>query len=447
MAEFSKLPKTITKLEQIPPANEHGATEAEFCAAWVEARDAKNDYLYSKFIVFVHGSAVLLAYLLAHPELKPIMMAVHAILFCTSAASFIQGYRGKSSPGVYALAWCIFSCGYIYMLRHSLMTAPLEDTLILATMVLGICSLQGLLIPNYRYMHYLVTAVTLTFGTLAMSEHTLFAKWAAVFISFCATTFGVGLTQRRTLFAEARREFMLRSTMLPSNMILKSAAAQDSMDSVFKPERRYCVCISSDWRNYQALTAQYSAEDLAHVLSKYYQLCQQTISQLLPAGNYYLDWIADELFLVVFAKDEKDEGRMVNQALEFAVKLVVTKQAFMAEYGLPGAIDIGISGGAAHVGLMGPKGNMKATALGEIPGRARRLQACGKLLRANFGETDRIIFGVDSLMKISAGFPVHQYGIQDDVILKDLKDKTLYFIEPKAAEEKLAQTPNVRAAS
>ncbi len=422
------------------PIDNSANHEKDFCRLWIERRDAKIDFLYAKVTTFVHSGAVWIAHLVAHEQVKLPIMGIHSLLTITSLISLFVGFKGKSSPGIYTLAWSIFSSGYIYLLHMSLNTMPMEDTLILATMVLGIVTLQGIFIPHYRYLHILVTAITIVFGTLALYEHSLFAKWSAVFVTFTTATFLVTLAQRRNLLAEAKREYALRSTMLPGNMVLKSIEAQDAMETVFKPERRYCVCISSDWRNYQALTAQYSADQLADVLSKYYQQCQTTIRQLLPTGNYYLDWIADELFLVLFANDVNDENTMVNQALEFAIKLVVSKQEFMNQYGLPGAIDIGISGGFAHVGLMGPKGNMKATALGEIPGRARRLQACGKLLRAKFGETDRVIFGVDSLMKISAPFPVHQYGINDDVILRDIKDKTLFYIEPDMKEAQSSDT-------
>jgi len=81
------------------------------------------------------------------------------------------------------------------------------------------------------------------------------------------------------------------------------------------------------------------------------------------------------------------------------------------------------------MGLMGPKGFRKATALGETPGLARRLQSTGKILRRKLSDVDRIIFNGEVLMKLRDGCDLKKWTKPDEISLRDLEDKELYYIE------------------
>jgi hypothetical protein len=110
--------------------------------------------------------------------------------------------------------------------------------------------------------------------------------------------------------------------------------------------------------------------------------------------------------------------------------LVVKKQEFVDTSGLQISIDIGVSSGLSLIGMMGPPGHRKATALGDVPGQARRLQMSGKYLRSRFGETDRVIFGSRSLMQITDPFDIKQFDLSEDEKIRDLGDRALFYMEP-----------------
>jgi hypothetical protein len=116
--------------------------------------------------------------------------------------------------------------------------------------------------------------------------------------------------------------------------------------------------------------------------------------------------------------------------LTFASGLVEKKQEFVEKNGLQISIDIGVSSGVSLIGMMGPPGHRKATALGDVPGQARRFQMAGKYLRSKFGESDRVIFGSNSLMQITEPFDIKQFDLSGDEKIRDLGDRALFYIEP-----------------
>jgi hypothetical protein len=79
--------------------------------------------------------------------------------------------------------------------------------------------------------------------------------------------------------------------------------------------------------------------------------------------------------------------------------------------------------------MMGPGTHRKATALGEVPGVARRLQAAGKLIRLHRGEKDRVIFAVDTLMEITEGFDIHEFSLDRGTKLRDIKTPQIFYME------------------
>lgn len=230
--------------------------------------------------------------------------------------------------------------------------------------------------------------------------------------------------------AVAMREFALMIQAAPAKIVRQASLSNDDLGHAFAPTQRHCVCISSDWRGYQAISASISPEQLAAALGSYYEMVDRLLAETFKDGNYYSDWIADELFVVVFAKDTAEEKILINAALTFASGLVLKKQEFVDTNGLQISIDIGVSSGLSLIGMMGPPGHRKATALGDVPGQARRFQMSGKYLRSKFGEIDRVIFGSNSLMQITEPFDIRQIDLSGDEKIRDLGDRALFYMEP-----------------
>ncbi len=243
-------------------------------------------------------------------------------------------------------------------------------------------------------------------------------------------SFIVTLIHDRDFRTTIEREYRLLVQAAPAKIVRESASSNVDVNNVFQPKMRHCVCLSSDWRDYQSVSATVSADSLAGALGRYYDMCENLLSQIFPDGNYYSDWIADEFFLVIFAKDEVEEKRLVNLALKFAEELIREKQVFQKDNGVPAAIDVGVSSGLALIGMMGPAGHRKATALGEVPGQARRLQALGKTIRQTRGDTDRVIFAAPTLMEITEALAVTEFKLEDKTQLRNMDRSSVFYMEP-----------------
>jgi len=243
-------------------------------------------------------------------------------------------------------------------------------------------------------------------------------------------SFVVTLIHDRDFRTTIEREYKLLVQAAPAKIVRESASSNVDVNKVFEPKMRHCVCLSSDWRDYQSVSASVSADSLAGAIGRYYDMCENLLSQIFPDGNYYSDWIADEFFLVIFAKDQVEEKRLVNQTLKFAEELIKHKEVFQKSNGVPAAIDVGVSSGLALIGMMGPLGHRKATALGEVPGQARRLQALGKAIRQTRGDTDRVIFAAPTLMEITEALAVTEFKLEDKKQLRNMDSSSVFYLEP-----------------
>jgi class 3 adenylate cyclase len=235
---------------------------------------------------------------------------------------------------------------------------------------------------------------------------------------------------------KARRDFERQSKLAPPHIVVKAVTTSQPVEQLFAPSSRQCCCISSDWRNYTAMAAQQTPERMAMILGQYYDASLSALRAVVPNEKYFCDWIADELFIVLFGDDPAEERQLVNQALQFACRLVLIKERFRLEGGIPSAIDVGVAYGAAFTGIMGPQANRKATSIGDVPCRARRLQNGGKLLRDRIGDTDRVVFGHDVLMRISSSHPVREYELRPNERVRDLDDRSLFYVEPLEIDAK-----------
>lgn len=97
---------------------------------------------------------------------------------------------------------------------------------------------------------------------------------------------------------------------------------------------------------------------------------------------------------------------------------------------LPINIDVGVASGVALIGMMGPAGHRKATALGDVPGQARRYQEIGKQIRRKFGENDRVLFGYNSLLQITQPFDVKQFELEAGGKVRDVAEDRVFYLEP-----------------
>ena len=228
------------------------------------------------------------------------------------------------------------------------------------------------------------------------------------------------------------REMRVRLSTMPRRMALSLA------DFAQEPRERFCICLCSDWRGYQDLVSGLSDEKVVHLLEDYYMRVQDLLGKELGEYDYYMDWIADELFVVVYSQqtDSVDlvaRQKMAGAVVDLSQELLRMKREFSDDHSLGLSADIGLSCGRSLIGVIGPSNHRKATALGSNPGRARRMQGCGKLMRNEISDQDRIIFGDEMLIVLQApaesNLVVNQFD-SSKRRLRNLEDQQLFYVIP-----------------
>lgn len=250
---------------------------------------------------------------------------------------------------------------------------------------------------NYHYIPYtrreslvnVASGLTIIAAiSIVMPERALILFELAV-VLLCAAGIGVVTTARKQ--RDARREYLRLRRVVPSQIIRQGTDFEDA--NLFRAANRSCICIASDWRGYQKMSADRTPDEIADWLQNYYEMCEMQLENHFPDGNYFSDWIADELFIVIF----RENG------------------------------SVAASVGEALIGLLGPKSHAKTTALGEVAGHARRIQTLGKLIRSRYGEEDRILFTDPRFAEAVMHRNVSEFV--SDHPLRDLSEQKFYYYE------------------
>lgn len=373
---------------------------------------------------------------LASTELLPLITSFHLTLLALTLPMFIpfSGFKPVIDQIAikYVLPLTILMPPLFYASIAAIKspTFPEPRHALLMNHIYTISILIMLVHPGHRWQRLLSMIFLAGVLCFAFYRHPVGGAISAFAVLSLVLCYMNTVWQENQNCAIAKREFALMIQAAPAKIVRQASLSNDDLVHAFAPTQRHCVCISSDWRGYQAISASISPEQLAAALGSYYEMIDRSLAETFKDGNYYSDWIADELFVVIFAKDTAEEKVLINTALAFANGLVVKKQEFVDTSGLQVSIDIGVSSGVSLIGMMGPPGHRKATALGDVPGQARRFQMSGKYLRARFGEVDRVIFGSNSLMQITEPFDIRQIDLSGDEKIRDLGDRALFYMEP-----------------
>ena len=375
------------------------------------------------------GKAVLVKY----------FISIHAVLFVTAFLALFKSAKRDFLIWFMMPFWlmCPALINFYGAYYHIAENDVTRTILTVSTAI--ICSSFMLLIdPRGKIPRVSSAICCAVIGFIAFSSNATGGILAIVNSVAILGSLGITFLHDHTFKDTTIREFKLLIQAAPAKIVRQSASSNTDVDTVFGPKRRHSVCLSTDWREYQAMSSAMPPDKLAAALGAYYDMCERLASEIFPEGNYYSDWIADELFLVIFAKDQDEEKSLVNMTLRFSTELLAAKDAFAEVHGLPAAIDIGISSGVSLIGMMGPAGHRKATALGDVPGQARRLQSIGKHIRQREGEADRVIFGAATLLEISQAFAVEEFTLEDRKQLRNMNHDRVFYIQPNKDQKKAA---------
>ncbi len=383
----------------------------------------------SQFIYY--GAALSFAMLLWSPlmaaearsDLLPLLLS-----FIGAAGVWLLAFRKRPAAArVYIVAvqlvgaaWCLFLMRYTTEHLVSRVRAIFSPALFL----LEICG-TIMFLPFGVRNTLLTTAATLAGVVVLMHDYNPGMILAVLFMFVPALGAKIGLRNRYAHLAVI--DCRARLALLPgliARRTLGSAADVDISQS-FPTRHRECVCISTDLKRFDLLAESRIAE-LEGYLRKVYERCQGLLDARFPEGNYCADWIAGELFIVVFVEEGALSSRTVMAAVDFGRAMV---EAFVGEESH--VASVGLAAGTAYVGMMGSPGMRKATALGEVAGRARRMQQSAWVVEQQSGATATVVFGSDVWSRIegqAGAADTRTVALSEEMTLRDLPDRTLHFI-------------------
>lgn len=423
-----------SSLRSISPEGRGISEEKAFCLAWNEHR--RRSFLkvtYGIFIVVAAAMLVVLS-LALDANLRRWGWMTWGFGLTVSLLGFLDRRHPKLYENILLFLFLMHGLGNswaLYYVHHE--GNSQRDLLALTANIFG----QGLFFPLVCPMPLwrigALIALISASAAFAIISQPISPLWSLELFLCMLCSLGIRALYESFQEAQARSEFRYRIKIAPISIVRHSVADKIEVEELFRPEDKFCVCLSSDWHDYAQLCERLPAAQLVVALNDYYNLCQMLLDARFPAGNYYTDWLADELFIVAYAVDGQDEKVIVNAVTAFSVELLQARVEFSRRHSLPQQVDIGMAAGHALLGLMGPQGQNKVTALGVVPGRARRLQGAGQLLRRRLDAQDRVVFDYECLKRLSQPFKVGNYDLGEGEFIRDLEDRSLYYIAAQDA--------------
>ena len=415
--------------------------EQNFAAGWTGRRIRAFLVVSYVIVILTHVCSLAVVPMLVVAPVDRILSWYHACLLALATVGACSRRWPKLHLGMMCWVLALSATYYIGLLYFAVHVYNSERNILLASAGSIVYSVFGILTYPGRLSHLLMlTPILAASAVVAMHGTPGGGAWIVIYLVAISLTFALRSTVAYVGRHAAIQEYRFRLFVAPAHIARQATGGAEELAKLFKPRETYSVCLSSDWRGYQELSAHWSPSVLASTIGDYYDMCQELLRRHVPAGNYFADWIADELFIVFYpVETAKDEG-LVDVALAFAHDLILAKHAFAEARQLPLAIDIGVSCGTALLGLMGPSDHKKATALGQVPGRSRRLQSSGKLLRQQLGQRDRIIFGEEVQRGRHEKIPVNVFTIVAGKRIRDTLDRQIYYLEPSSSGPELIKS-------
>ena len=249
-------------------------------------------------------------------------------------------------------------------------------------------------------------------------------------ILFHMLSFITAYLYRRKFILSMYERYCNTATLVPKNVAKHIATSDGAVDlnKIFKPSKRFTVCLSSDWRNFQEMASSKDPIFVELLFQQFYNEVFIELDRIFPEGNYYADWTADELFIIFFSNDQYNNQTLIGKTLEFAY--IYSTDIFSRiekAVGFQLMYDIGISSGIGLLGLQGPEKLKKTTITGESAGTAKRLETEAKNLRINNKFNYPILLIDKNLYEHAKTMEIFSNEFIDIIATtKDIKDAKFY---------------------
>ncbi len=417
------------------------ATLAEVEKLYIDMRQTETGKLIATanagFLIIYGVIGLGLDRVIARPENLWIMTTFRIVTIALALAFFeIDARKPHLSAYWITLLQFLVNANFAYLLHDGFTEGPAARAVIpgVCFMIHALFFLVGS--PLRPKQQWLPFCINMLLAILACSSD---LERHSKFLGVVAATFVFAIMFQLLLShwtaRAAKNELATRLKVAPHELVRRALVRHEDLEIQLRPQLRWCVCLASDWRGYQQISRTEKPERLAEALTAYYDACRELLETHFPTGNYFSDWIADELLIYFLTEKEPPDAELCAQVITFARSLLEMKEAFAAKLGLPRGIDIGIASGLASIGLSGLASNRKVIAVGDVPVRARKMQGMGKALRTARGDQDRIIYSdalLDEGIQPTGALALAEV-VPDAAIPEVIGGEMLLFEEPRAS--------------
>lgn len=361
-----------------------------------------------------------LDYIFFPPELAPWCTLLRLIAISVAAMSLFVSRRLADTPKwIFFAPWILLPTPVVATLAHLLLVywGPHESRITTIIVTFGPCF--AFYLSCFRIFKYLRQFVIFTLTCLLAAAVVAVANPAVigevgVFVFAIFGTVTMFLVSRqvfaRSLLSKYRNLLSLQPAVVAKRLTVSDRRLLD--DEAFQARDRFTVCLSSDWRNYQAMTASREPKMISRLFEVYYNIVFEALSIAAPSGRYYADWTADEIMVIFYGDSDDEREQVIREALEFArVMATDVPDRVKAEMDMVLKYDIGIATGVGYLGLQGPRERRKTTIAGEVAGTAKRLETEGKDLRGRGFDDDYPNVVMDeTISAVASSTPIFDQG-------------------------------------
>jgi hypothetical protein len=238
--------------------------------------------------MFYNPVAMILLRMVGKPSLANYFVMMHGCLFSLALLALfktpIRDLLLRFAVPVLLISPSLFN---FYAASHHIAENDHVRTIMAASAAIICGSAMSFLDPRNSLPRGLSALLCIAVGFLAFAESPAGGILAIVNGVAVGGSFVITLFHDRDFRTVVEREYRLLVQAAPAKIVRESASSNVDVYKVFEPKMRHCVCLSSDWRDYQSVSATVSADSLAGSLGRYYDMCEKLLSQIFPEGNYY----------------------------------------------------------------------------------------------------------------------------------------------------------------
>ena len=244
------------------------------------------------------------------------VFAVHIVWFTlfNCAALYLsqateKNLNGRIAKAMITILGIAVTASYIY-LSNTVKTN--NDIVNLGTMITIFAT--NVILYRYWKMQTIITLSVIGVCTVYFAQgFQLSLNFQFIIFSIIAGILSTWL--RKNFIDKLYHNLEMNSLMYPPEIgrALVISPKKDYILKKFEPKKRPVSVLVSDWRSFQSFCQNNSSEYVARSLNSFQDAFREEVSKRISGGSFYLEFIADMAFLIIYSKKDSREEVLENK--------------------------------------------------------------------------------------------------------------------------------------